>query len=98
MRFFIYIHFVDDDDGRAMTMVKGDVEDAKDVEILQSRWWFASHGSFDDDEQCFDDDDVDGRAMTMVKFINSLPTEHCYSSAGLNNGSAQRISITTFLF
>ena len=30
--------------------------------------------------------------------VNSLPTEHCYSSAGLNNGSAQRISITTFLF
>ena len=30
--------------------------------------------------------------------FNSLPTEHCYSSAGPNNGSAQRISITTFLF
>ena len=34
----------------------------------------------------------------LSRRLNSLPTEHCYSSAGLNNGSAQRISITTFLF
>ena len=37
-------------------------------------------------------------ACTVSSIHHSLPTEHCYSSTGLNNGSAQRISITTFLF